>query len=180
MPHAKPERRILFKLFGVPFTVDGKSWQFVPPKLIIGLLIAFITLPEEMIATRIFMGLNYGFLLLLALFVHIIGHVLSSREIKAPVREAYITPVLIQVLHHDESEVSSRVHLIRAIGGPLYNLFIFVVSYILWLIMPEAYIVQAFAIANIVVVCITLLPFPSLDGEVIWRELRNMRLDQRG
>jgi Zn-dependent protease len=164
------DRVVLFTLLEVPFTVNAKSWQFVPPKLVIGVVIALITLPNFPIAERILIGLGYGLLILLTLSLHIIGHILSSRMIDAPVREARITPILIEVHHHDTTEVSTRVHLIRALGGPVMNLGLGVLSLLIWN-LTNAHLALAFAVSNFAIGLFVLLPVPTVDGEVIWREV---------
>ncbi len=65
------ERR-MFTLLHVPFTGDEQSLQFVPPKLIIGIVVAFITLPDLPLIERVLTGLFFGGLLLLVLALHIL------------------------------------------------------------------------------------------------------------
>lgn len=170
MANIPADRRVLFTLLDVPWTADSKSWQFVPPKLVIGVVVALIALPNIPIAERILIGLGYGLLLLLTLFLHIIGHILSSRLIHAPVREARITPILIEVHHHNTTEVSTRVHLIRALGGPVMNLCLGLLSLIVWN-LTGAHVALAFAITNFAIGLLVLLPIPTVDGKVIWREI---------
>jgi hypothetical protein len=167
-------RRTRFTFLGVPWTVDADSWKFVPPKLIIGLVAAFIAWPDAAIGIRLIMGLYYGLLLLVTLFLHIVGHILSSRWIKAPVREAHVTPILIHVLHHDTAEVSPRAHLIRALGGPLMNIALAWLSLVVWS-LGGGHLLLAFANTNFAIAVLTLLPFPGVDGEVIWREIGHLR-----
>ena len=164
------DRRVLFTLLDVPWTADAKSWQFVPPKLVIGVVIALLALPDIPIAERILTGLGYGLLLLFTLFLHIIGHILSSRMIHAPVREARITPILIEVHHHDTTDVPTRIHLIRALGGPVMNLCLGLLSLLIWN-LTTAHMALAFAVSNFAIGLFVLLPFPTVDGEVIWREV---------
>lgn len=167
-------RRVLFTLLDVPFTADDKSWQFVPPKLVIGVVVALLTLPDIAITERVLIGLGYGLLLLLTLFLHIIGHILSSRMIHAPVREAFIAPTLIQVHHHDATDASVRIHLVRALGGPVMNLCLGVLSLLIWNI-TGAPVALAFAVSNFAIGLLVLLPLPTVDGEVIWREVGRWR-----
>ena len=94
----------LFSAMGIPFTADRQSWQFVPPKLVIGIVIAFITLPDRPLLEWILTGLFFGGLLILTLVLHILGHILSSKLVAPPMTTARITPVLIETLYHDDPE----------------------------------------------------------------------------
>src|SRR5262245_57110369 len=112
-------RRTLFTVFGIPFTVTSQSWQFIPPKLVIGVLVGLVALPDEPAATRVLWGLIFGTLLLVVLCLHIFGHILSSKLVTPPMTEAHITPILIQTLYQaDPPDLPGRVHLIRTLGGP--------------------------------------------------------------
>ncbi len=71
--------RILFTVMGVPFTANAESWQFVPPKLFIGVVVALIVLIELSFVERVVVGLMFGFVLLIVLLLHIVGHVVASK-----------------------------------------------------------------------------------------------------
>jgi Zn-dependent protease len=166
-----PSYQPIITIAGIPFTADEQSWQFVPPKLFIGIVVAFLTLPDLPLLERILTGLFFGGLLIMVLALHILGHVFSSKLVAPPMTEARITPVLIETLYHDDPEdVPSRVHLIRSAGGPIMN---FVLGGISLVILDNTYnpALAFFAWANLVIGIIVLLPFPSVDGGVIWREV---------
>lgn len=166
-----PSYQPIITIAGIPFTADEQSWQFVPPKLFIGIVVAFLTLPDLPLLERILTGLFFGGLLLLVLALHILGHIFSSKLVAPPMSEARITPRLIETLYHNDSEyVTSRVHLTRSLGGPIMNFALGGIS----LIIPNTLHNPAlafFAWANLVIGVIVLLPFPSVDGGVIWREM---------
>lgn len=164
-------RQVLFTFMGVPFTADAQSWQFVPPKLFIGIVVAFLTLPDLPLPERILTGLFFGSLLILVLALHILGHIFSSKLVAPPMTEAYITPILIETLYNDDPEdVTSQVHLVRSFGGPIMN---FALGGISLIILEDIHhpALAFFAGANLVIGIIVLLPFPSVDGGVIWREM---------
>lgn len=175
-----PSYQPIITIAGIPFTADEQSWQFVPPKLIIGIVVALITLPDLALLERVLTGLFFGGLLLLVLFVHILGHILSSRLVAPPMTEARITPILIETLYHDDPEdVTSRVHLVRSLGGPIMN---FALGGISLSILNNTYYpaLTFFAGANLVIGVLVLLPFPLMDGEVIWREIFRQRNNDNG
>lgn len=168
----------LFSFLGVPFTANEQSWRFLPPKLFIGMVVAFITLPDLPLLERILTGLLFSGLLLLVLMLHILGHILSSKLVAPPMTEARITPILIETLYNDDPEdVTSRVHLVRSLGGPVMN---FVLGGISLIILDNVHnpALAFFAGANLVIGVIVLLPFPSVDGGVIWREMLTLIRDK--
>lgn len=162
---------VLFRLFGVPWTITRQSWQFIPPKLAIGLVVAFLALPDQALSSRILIGLGYGLLLILLLICHIIGHTLGGVWVHAPMNENHITPTLIETRYYEDPEtVSKRIHLTRTLAGPATNLLLALASAVAWSIWGGHGFVF-FAVANLVLVIAVILPFPTVDGAVIWREL---------
>jgi Zn-dependent protease len=162
---------------GIPFTADGRSWQFVPPKFIIGVVVALMTLPDLSLLDRIMTGFLFGGLLILVLALHILGHMLSSKLVAPPMTEARITPTLIETRYHeDHGDVPSKVHLARSLGGPIMN---FVVGSISLIILDSIQntALAFFAWANLLIGVIVLLPFPPVDGGVIWREVLKVTRD---
>ena len=61
-------------------------------------------------------------------------------------------------------------HLVRSLGGPIMN---FVPCGISLIILNNNHnpALAFFAWANLAIAVIVLLPFPSVDGGVIWREV---------
>lgn len=171
-PPPKLSGRTLFTLFGVPWTVTPQSWRFVPPKIVIGLIVAFIVHRDEPVEARIVYGIVYGLLIVTLLFLHIVGHTLSSRWVGAPMDENHITPILIRTTYHDDPpDLPKRVHLGRAVGGPLMNITVGLFTLLIWS-QVGGQILLFFVLANLVLAGFILLPLPTIDGEVIWRELR--------
>lgn len=162
---------VLFTFMGIPFTASGQSWQFVPPKLVIGVIVATVTLPEPPLFERFLTGILFGGLLILVMALHILGHVFSSQLVAPPMTEARITPLLIETLYHDDPEgVTSQVHLVRSLGGPVMNFVLGGTSLII-LGLTCSPALAFFAGANLVIGAIVLLPFSVVDGGVIWREI---------
>lgn len=161
--------RTLFTLMGVPWRVNADSWKFVPPKMLIGLMVALVFLPDFNLAAKIAFGFLYGLLLLLLLVLHIIGHTLSGKLIGAVMDENVVTPMLIVTTYHnDPPDLPRRVHLIRALGGPITNIIIGLLTLLLWT-QVSGHVLLYFAIANFALAGFVLLPLPTVDGEVIWR-----------
>lgn len=168
-------QRVLFTLLGVPFTATSDSWRFVPPKLAIGVFVAWVTQMSEPAAKWLAWGLLYGFLLLAVLLLHIVGHILMSKLVSPPMTEARITPMLIQTRYdNDTPDTLGTTHLIRSLGGPLITLLIGLLAFLAWHISDNQ-AAGCFAAANFALLLIVLLPLPTVDGEVIWREISRLR-----
>lgn len=168
-------QRVLFTLLGVPFTVTSHSWRFVPPKLVIGLFVAWVTQMSEPAAIWLPWGIIYGLLLLAVLLLHIIGHILISKLVSPPMTEARITPMLIQTRYDDDTpDTPGTTHLIRSLGGPLITLLLGLLAFLAWRISDNQG-AGCFAAANFALLLIILLPLPTVDGGVIWREIGRLR-----
>jgi hypothetical protein len=171
MADQQQTHRVLFTLFNIPFTVTHNSWQFIPPKLVIGVMVAVLTLTEEAVIARSLWGIVYGVLLLVVLFLHIMGHIFISKRVLPSMTEARITPILIQTLYANDTDiVPGRVHLIRSLGGPAMTLSLGICALLLWSLIG-GHPILFFALANFAILGIVLLPLPTVDGEVIWREI---------
>jgi Zn-dependent protease len=162
--------RVLLTVLGIPFTVNGQSWQFVPPKLVIGIIVALIAKTGSSVFECVGWGIVYGLLLVTLLCLHILGHILASKLTSPPMSEARITPVLIQTLYPDNANTSGRTHLIRSLGGPIMTVLLGLISLVVWTMLGN-HVLLFFALANFAIALIVLLPLPTVDGDVIWREV---------
>lgn len=166
-----PSRRTLFTLLAVPWTADSRAILFILPKLLIGCMVAAVFTPGNTFMATILTGLVYGVLLNVILLLHILGHILSSKLAQPAMTEARITPLMIQTRYDDDPpSLSAQVHLLRAVGGPVMNLVTGTLALLVWLSVGGQYLLF-FALANKIIGVMVLLPLPTVDGAVIWREL---------
>lgn len=132
---------------------------------------------EESPARRVLWGIFTGALIVLAMVLHVIGHIVSARAVGGPLKEVLVTtPPIFSTLYHDKNDPPSRVHLGRAVGGPAMNLSVAKVALLLWeklnLQTPgQNQLYGTFTYANLILGLVALLPIPSVDGGVIRREL---------
>jgi Zn-dependent protease len=80
----------------------------------------------------------------------------------------------VNLYHGDQSLVRSHVHLVRSLGGPIFNLiFAGVCSLFAPSIGPGFWsnLLASLISTNLFFGFGGFLPLPSVDGEVIWREL---------
>jgi hypothetical protein len=160
--------KVLFTLMQVPWTADSNSWQFFPPKIVIGVIIALVALPDIPIFERPGWGLVYGVALLTVMIVHITGHILASKLVSPPMSEARIMPTLIETrFDNDQPNLPGRVHLTRSLGGPLINLVAALFLMPVWMLTGH-HLASFLMWANLIFALVVLLPFKGIDGGVIW------------
>ncbi len=167
-------RRRLFTLFGVPWTATPSAWQSLVFLTVVGLIIALIFLPGWSLGSRLLFGVIYGLLIKTIYLVHDLGHVLGGKYVGAPMDEALITGTRHINIYRGPQDYPSRVHLSRALGGPLLNIMVGIVGLTIWGIVG-GHVLLFFGLGNLLFGLGSFVPVPSVDGEVIWRELRRSR-----
>ncbi|MDX1435542.1 MAG: hypothetical protein R3335_01945 [Anaerolineales bacterium] len=167
----KSKRKALFTILGVPWTVTERSLLFVPTRLGFGAILAMLFLRDYGRGERVRYGAIFGALTLVTNGIHILGHTLGGRRVGSPMNENLITETSIFTVYHgDQGEVPRRVHLSRALGGPLANILAGLATLPLWPVFPGP-AVRFFTLLNFLFGFAVSLPVPDADGEVIWREL---------
>lgn len=173
--HTTP-RRQLFVLLGTPWRVTPLGWLLLPVYFLPGFLLTFWLLPSPTaIGVRVAAGSLAGVAMLLTTALHEVGHLISARSVDAPVTEIYLAAIRPLTLYHDQQEPARRVHLVRALGGPLFNGLLALMTGAGWQLaadaLPQPYhaALVAFFLANLLYGLGSLLPLPSVDGNVIWR-----------
>lgn len=140
--------------------------------LIAGFLATFIFMPFADIVTRVLYGVLFGILLIVTNALHSIGHIIGGKMVNAPMDELLVTASRhVNIYLNDPLDLPSRVHLGRALGGPVLNIGVGLIVFLVALIIGSAGLLF-FSIANLGYGIGALIPARSLDGEVIWRELR--------
>lgn len=108
--------------------------------------------------------------------IHAFGHILGGKLVSSPMDELLFTATRgVNLYRGDQSRLPGYVHLGRALGGPIFNLLIALCLYrvaeLLQTGSPHE-MVLALASMNLLFGVGALLPLPSVDGQVIWREVR--------
>ena len=126
------------------------------------------------------MGRLYGALLFtiaveITTVFHAFGHILSGKLVHSPMHELLITATRdVNLYHGDQSLIPSHVHLVRSLGGPLFNLFIAGVGSVFAYLISSGFwseLLASLISTNLFFGFGGFLPLPSVDGEVIWREV---------
>ena len=163
----------MFTLLGVDYYATPKAWLSMPISILAGIIIALIFSPNDQLMSNVTIGVGYGFLIMVSSFCHGVGHIISSRLVNAPVTSIIETATVYVTQYEDSSAQPSRVHIGRALGGPLLNLLLGITAIAINLYALPNHFVLFFGSANLAIGVFTLLPIPTLDGAVIWHELRH-------
>lgn len=166
------------RLLGVPIHVTPTVWLQGPFFAAIGLALTWLPgrlPPGAGPADRAASALVFMLAGLAANAVHAAGHIVSGRLAGSPMDVLLVTATRDANLYHgDQSGIASRTHVARAIGGPVANL---VLAALAFAVAPGAGagalgdVVARLASVNLGFGLGGFVPLPSVDGEVIWREV---------
>lgn len=166
----------LFDALGAEWNATKEGLSLLASVIVLGIVVRERLL-EESPAGRLLWGAVTGGLIVLAMVLHVIGHIISAHAVGGPLKEVLVTsPPIFSTLYHDKADPPSRVHLGRAVGGPVMNLSVAKIALLLWeklnLHTPgQNQLYGTFTYANLILGLVALLPIPSVDGGVIRREL---------
>lgn len=172
---APPRRRRLFTLFDVDYLATQLAWVNLPLMTVVGVVVALVFEPTDRLAANVPIGIGYGALIIAASSCHALGHIVSSRIVNAPAAHVLLSATVSTMHYSDESTLASRVHIGRALGGPLLNLAVGSVAFGVYASVLGSHFLVLFGTVNLLFGAMTLSPIPSLDGAVFVRELRNWR-----
>lgn len=167
------------RFLGVPIAVTPTVWLQGPFFFAIGLALTWLPgrLPDGAAAgDRVTNALVFMVAGLVANAVHAAGHIVSGRLAGSAMDELLITATRDASLYRgDQRGIPSRTHIGRAVGGPLANLAAASVAFALLAALGPGgagrSVLARLASVNLGFGLGGLLPVPSVDGEVIWREV---------
>jgi len=168
-------RRIpLGRFWGVTLTVTPLTW--LSPFVFFGLHLVLNVLNSNLsIAERFYEALLFTIAVEIATVLHAFGHILSGKLVHSAMDELLTTATRdVNLYYGNQSQIPSHVHLVRSLGGPIFNLFTAgIFSLLALLIAPEFWsaLVAEIISINLFLGIGSFLPLPSVDGQVIWREI---------
>jgi hypothetical protein len=131
--------------------------------------------PNLNLVDRLYQSLLFTIAVEITTILHAFGHILSGKLVNSAMDELLITATRdVNLYHGDQSMIPSHVHLIRSLGGPVFNL---IVAGTLITLAPRiapgfwSGLLASLISTNLFFGFGGFLPLPSVDGEVIWREL---------
>jgi len=157
----------LCMLFGVNWIVTRYAFLSIPFYLMLGLVIEILIGDKNLLLTRFMYGSVYGMLIFLLVTLHTIGHIISSKIVGAPMSDNILTSTFQVNKYDDQKSFNRSIHVGRALGGPILNLTFGILAWLFQHSYPNPWI-EFLSISSFVVGLYTLLPLPSLDGEVLW------------
>jgi Zn-dependent protease len=168
-------RRIpIGRFWGVGLLVTPLTWLgplvFFGLHIILNLLNSGLSLTE-----RLYEALLFTIAVEITTILHAFGHILSGKLVHSAMDGLLITATRdINLYHGDQRHVPGYIHLVRSLGGPLFNIVVAgVCAALATIIAPGFWLDLAISLlaTNLFFGLGGLLPLPSVDGAVIWREL---------
>jgi Zn-dependent protease len=168
-------RRIpIGRFWGVRLLVTPITW--LSPFVFFGLHFLVNLLNSSLgLTDRLYQSLLFTIAVEITTVLHALGHIISGKMVNSAMDELLITATRdVNLYHGDQSVIPGHIHLIRSLGGPVFNLM---VAGLLSAFAPNA--ASGFWSALVASLISTnrffgfggFLPLPSVDGEVIWREV---------
>ena len=168
-------RRIPIGWFwGVRLLVTPITW--LGPFLFFGLHFLLNLLnPNLSLTDRLYQSMLFTIAVEITTALHALGHILSGKMVNSAMDELLITATRdVNLYHGDQNSIPSHVHLVRSLGGPMFNLIVAGLLSIAAPNVPAGFwsgLVASLISTNLFFGFGGFLPLPSVDGEVIWREL---------
>ena len=142
---------------------------------VLGIFIAHLNFIESVVSGLVIACLHY-----LGELLHQLGHAGAARRTGYPMRGICFVHVLAFSLYpKDEPELSGRIHIRRALGGPLVSVLVTVIALLIFLVAQNVggmffWIALCFFLDNLFVFTLgALLPLSFTDGGAIARYWRN-------
>src|SRR3954451_13285835 len=112
------------RFWGVTLLVTPLTW--VGPFVFFGLHLLLNVLNTHLsLADRLYQALLFTIAVEITTVLHAFGHILSGKLVHSPMDELLITAMRdVNLYHGDQRLVPGHIHLVRAIGGPIFNLFV--------------------------------------------------------
>jgi hypothetical protein len=168
-------RRIpIGRFWGVHLLVTPLTW--LGPFVFFGLYFLINLLNTHLsLADRLYQALLFTIAVEITTVLHAFGHILSGKMVHSAMDELLITATRdVNLYHGDQSLIPGHVHLIRSLGGPIFNLLVAGSCAMLVVLIAPGFwsaLVASLISTNRFFGFGGFLPLPSVDGEVIWREL---------
>jgi len=173
----------LGKFWGVEIVITSLVWLgpflFFALHFVVNLINLGLSLEQ-----RLSQSFYFTIAVEITTMIHALGHIISGKIVKSPMDELLITALRdVNRYHGDQSQIKSTTHLGRALGGPVINIIVGVICILLASSIPAGF----WSNLNASMISVNLffglggfLPIPSVDGAVIWREIRNLTSQNKG
>lgn len=160
------------EVFGVPVVVRGKTW-FPLTEFIVWLNMAYVAgknRPDRPWWKRLGVG-GLTMVVILGLeWCHNLAHAAAAKSIGKPMDALRITWGMPLVVYYDveDDAVTPREHIVRALGGPIFNGVMLAITWIMHQFTPRGStgreVADAAVRMNLFLSTASLLPIPGIDG----------------
>ena len=154
-------------------------WTWLSPFVFFGLHFLLNLLnPRLPLDERLLQSIYFVIAVELTTPLHALGHIISGKLVHSAMDELLITATRdVNIYHGDQSQISGKVHLVRSLGGPILNILVGLFCILIAPSIPAGFWsgvnTSSMISTNLFFGLGGLLPVPSVDGEVIWREIIN-------
>lgn len=168
-------RRIrIGQFWGIQLFVTPLTW--LGPFVFFGLhLLANLPNPRLTLDERLVQSMYFTLAVELTTVFHAFGHILSGKMVNSAMDALLITTTRdVNLYSGDQSAVPGSIHLARSLGGPVFNLIVAGVCAFAAGVLPPGFwsaLNASLLSTNLFFGAGGFLPIPSVDGEVIWREI---------
>jgi len=151
-------------------------WTWLSPFVFFGLHFLLNLLnPRLPLDERLLQSIYFVIAVELTTPLHALGHIISGKLVYSAMDELLITATRdVNIYHGDQSQIPGKVHLVRSLGGPILNILVGLVCILIAPSIPAGFwsaVNTSMISTNLFFGLGGLLPVPSVDGEVIWREI---------
>jgi hypothetical protein len=168
-------RRIpIGRFWGVNLLITPITW--LGPFVFFGLHFLLNLLNTRLTLTdRLYQSMLFTIAVEITTVLHALGHIISGKMVHSAMDELLITATRdVNLYHGDQSVVPGHVHLVRSLGGPIFNIIVAGLLSVLAVGVAPGFwsgLLASLISTNRFFGFGGFLPLPSVDGEVIWREL---------
>jgi hypothetical protein len=164
----------LGRFWGTQVSITPWLWLGLPVFFALGLALNIFQ-PGASLAGAAYAAGVFVLAVGISTLLHALGHVVGGKIVRGPMDELLLTATRgVNLYFGDQNAVPGYVHLGRALGGPLLNLLVAALLARVQAVGGQGWgaaLVAGVGSTSLFIGAGALLPLPSVDGEVIWREV---------
>ncbi len=162
------------KFWGIKLSVTPITWLSPIVFFALGAILGIFEPRMNLIQTLYHIGV-FVIGVEISTLIHALGHILGGKLVRSPMDELLLTATRgVNIYHGDQEVIPGFVHVGRAMGGHILNLLTFSVVMQLLHYNGAGFrsdVLAAIASTSLFMGAGGFLPLPSVDGQVIWREV---------
>ena len=164
----------LGKLWGVELSVTPVTWLSPVVFFLLGLLLNGFR-PGTGLTEAVYKAGVFTIGVEISTLVHALGHILGGKLVRSPMDELLLTATRgVNIYSGDQDALPGYIHLGRALGGPVLNLIVAALVTVMQTFVGTGFnadLLGAIVSTSLFMGVGGFAPLPSVDGQVIWREV---------